>query len=185
MSLSKQEKDILRSLAKETLKYALDHNGKMPGVSLADYPDSLAQKGASFVTLEKNGELRGCIGSLEARYPLVEDVARNTVAAAFSDPRFHPVQSSEFDDIQIAISVLSPAQAMSVNDQEDLLEQVRPGIDGLILQDGYNRATFLPSVWQHLPQKHLFLSHLKQKAGLPENYWSNSIKFWRYTTEYF
>jgi len=185
MSLSDEEKNVLRKLATDTLHYAVNHHGKMPGISLLDYPESLRSKGACFVTLEKNGALRGCIGSLEARYPLVEDVAKNTVSAAFSDPRFSPMQSNELHDVQISLSVLSPAQAMTVIDEEDLLRQLRPGIDGLILQDGYNRATFLPSVWQQLPQKQEFLSHLKHKAGFGANYWSDSLKFWRYTTEYF
>lgn len=185
MSLSDQEKSILRTLAVDTLQYALNHHGKMPGISLSDFPESLRRKGACFVTLEKNGSLRGCIGSLEARLPLVEDVAKNTVSAAFADPRFPPLQSSEMNDVQISLSVLSPAEAMTVSDEEDLLRQLRPDIDGLILQDGYNRATFLPSVWQQLPQKQQFLNHLKQKAGFGTSYWSDSLKFWRYTTEYF
>jgi len=185
MSLNEEQKNILKSLAEYTLRYSVTHNGATPKISLADYPDALTQPGACFVTLEKHGYLRGCIGSLEALNPLVEDVVKNTVAAAYADPRFAAVQAVELDDISLSLSVLSPAQALDVSDQNDLLQQLRPGVDGLILQDGRNRATFLPSVWHQLPDKILFLNHLKQKAGLPENYWSDSIKFWRYTSEYF
>jgi len=185
MSLSEEQKQVLKSLAQSTLQYATSHGGEKPKISLDDYPGALSQPGACFVTLEKHGNLRGCIGSLEAHYPLVEDVVRNTVAAAFSDPRFDAVDKTELSDIKISLSVLTPAQAMTVSDENDLLRQLRKGIDGLILQDGPNRATFLPSVWQQLPDKLLFLHHLKQKAGFSENYWSDTIKFWRYTSEYF
>ena len=115
--------------------------------------------------------------------PLIEDVAENAWAAAFRDPRFAPLSQAEFPRLEIHISILSPPQAMSYSSQQDLLTQIRPGIDGLILEEGYRRGTFLPSVWESLPEAADFLSHLKLKAGLPANYWSDKIKVSRYTSE--
>jgi len=185
MLLNDAQKTILKSLAEYTLRYAVDHDGKEPKISIADYPESLTQPAASFITLEKHGKLRGCIGNLEAIFPLVNDVVKNTVAAAFSDPRFEPLQKNELADIRLSISVLSAPQAMYFKDQNDLLQQLRKDEDGLILQERHYRATFLPSVWQQLPDKLSFLEHLKQKAGLTPDYWSDSIRCWRYTTDYF
>ena len=122
---------------------------------------------------------------LEACRPLVEDVAENACAAAFDDPRFEPLSKEEFDELDIHISVLSPPEEMTFVSEKDLLERVRPGVDGLILQEGGRRGTFLPSVWEELPDKELFLMHLKMKAGLPNTYWSDSLRVFRYTAEYF
>ena len=140
---------------------------------------------ATFVTLNKFGELRGCIGHLEAIQPLIADVAENAFNAAFRDPRFQPVTASEFGDLEVHISVLSPPEPMVFTSEADLLRQIRPGIDGLILEDGAYRGTFLPSVWEQLPDPAQFLAHLKMKAGLPPNYWSDTLKVSRYTTESF
>ena len=185
MCLNNVAKQQIKSLAEYCLQYAVTHSGSKPAIDPADYSDELSKPGACFVTLEKNGELRGCIGSLEARQPLFRDVIDNTIAAAFSDPRFMPVQASELDDIKLSISILSKAEDMSIRDEDDLLNQLRSGVDGLILQEGLRRATFLPSVWQQLPQKRQFVEHLKRKAGLAEDYWSDTLRFWRYTSEYF
>ena len=145
----------------------------------------LKEERATFVTLTIGGALRGCIGMLEACRPLVEDVAENACAAAFDDPRFEPLSKEEFDELDIHISVLSPPEEMTFVSEKDLLERVRPGVDGLILQEGGRRGTFLPSVWEELPDKELFLMHLKMKAGLPNTYWSDSLRVFRYTAEYF
>jgi len=120
---------------------------------------------------------------LEARRPLAEDVVQNAFAAAFGDPRFPPVTEPEVDKLDIHISVLSPLEEMHFASEADLLRQIRPGIDGLVLEDGPYRGTFLPAVWESLPDKRDFLRHLKIKAGLPPDYWSNTLRVWRYTTE--
>ncbi len=127
--------------------------------------------------------MRGCIGTLEAFRPLAEDIAHNAYAAAFQDPRFPPVDASEVDGLDIHLSLLTPAEPMSFQSEQDLLVQLRPGVDGLILAEGGRRGTFLPSVWEQLPEPAQFLEHLKLKAGLPKTYWSDSIRVFRYETE--
>ena len=136
--------------------------------------------GASFVTLTLQGNLRGCIGSLEARHPLIVDVWQNAFNAAFRDPRFPPLYQEELGAIQIEISVLTPALWLDVDNEQDLLDEIRPAVDGLILKEGSRRATFLPLVWNTLPKTQDFLLHLKRKAGLADDYWSSSIKFASY-----
>ncbi|UHD15218.1 AmmeMemoRadiSam system protein A [Thiocapsa bogorovii] len=150
-----------------------------------DYPDALQAERATFVTLEIHGALRGCIGMLEAIRPLVLDVAHNAFAAAFRDPRFPPLTRAELPRIEIHISVLTPPQTMRFSSEADLLGQIRPGIDGLILEDRGRRGTFLPSVWEQLPDPREFLEHLRYKAGLPGGYWSDTLAVSRYTTESF
>lgn len=146
-------------------------------------PDELRQPRATFVTLTLGGRLRGCIGTLEAWRPLIEDVAANARAAAFDDPRFPPLTPAEFKKLEIHISILSPAEELTFSSEADLLRQIRPGTDGLILQAGSRRGTFLPSVWAELPEKELFWAHLKLKAGLPADYWSDRWRVFRYTAE--
>ncbi len=151
-----------------------------------DYPPPLQDQGAAFVTLSINGTLRGCIGSLEAHRPLIEDVSHNAYAAAFQDPRFPLLNHAEYPLLKVHISVLSPPVPMSFNSEADLLRQLRPNIDGLILacRDG-RRGTFLPTVWQSLPEPSAFLQQLKIKAGLNENDWPDSLQIYRYTTQSF
>jgi AmmeMemoRadiSam system protein A len=144
---------------------------------------ALAQPGATFVTLTENGRLRGCIGSLEARRPLGEDVLANARAAAFSDTRFAPLGRDEFKQVRVEVSLLSAAQAMSFSDEEDALRQLRPAIDGVILEAGLRRATFLPQVWESLPEPRQFLAELKYKAGLPAGYWNDNVKLYRYEVQ--
>ncbi len=182
--LCEEERILLREVAMAAIEFGLE-TGQQLKVDASRYPRPLREPRATFVTLNRRGELRGCIGSLEAYRPLVEDVAHNAYAAAFSDPRFPPLQKEELADLELHISVLSPTAPMHFSSEEDLLRQIRPGVDGLILEDGYHRGTFLPSVWESLPAPQDFLQHLKLKAGLPANYWSDSMRVLRYTTEVF
>jgi AmmeMemoRadiSam system protein A len=127
--------------------------------------------------------LRGCIGTLQAFRPLVEDVAHNAYAAAFHDPRFPRLSAKEYAQLHYHISILSTPEPVKFKDEQDLLAQLRPGIDGLVLEEGLYRGTFLPQVWESLPEPKTFLRHLKQKAGLHPDYWSTTIKVQRYTVE--
>lgn len=183
MSLSKEQEQLLLGLAKSSIAYGLE-NGKPLPVKLEDYPAVFAERRATFVTLNIDGQLRGCIGMLEAVRPLAEDIAANAFSAAFRDPRFPPLQAEEFDRLEIHLSILSPSQPMAFTSEADLLRQLRPHVDGLILAEGARRGTFLPSVWDSLPQPKDFLRHLKQKAGLPGTYWSDTLKIYRYTADY-
>ena len=188
MSLPESDRETLHKLALESIQYTLD-NGKHARyestLSLRDYSEALQQHRATFVTLHINHDLRGCIGTLEARQPLVIDVVENARSAAFHDPRFNPLSQSEYNKLEVHLSVLSVPEAMSFESEEDLINQIRPGIDGLVLTSGLNRGTFLPSVWESLTTTEEFWSHLKLKAGLPVNYWSDNVKVERYTTESF
>ncbi|MEQ9558977.1 MAG: AmmeMemoRadiSam system protein B [Rhodospirillales bacterium] len=153
----------------------------MPNLSAA--AADLAIPGACFVTLKKNGQLRGCIGSPEAHRPLLTDVAVNAYAAAFRDPRFPKLEASELPQVTLSISVLSPQAPMTVRDEADLLSQLRPGVDGLVIADGGKRALFLPSVWDQLPDKRAFLAHLKRKAGMAADHWSPAFQARRFVAE--
>jgi AmmeMemoRadiSam system protein A len=183
-TLCEEEHILLHRVAREAVEYELQKGGYLP-IDTSRYPRPLREPGASFVTLKKHGELRGCIGSLEAYRPLVEDVARNAYAAAFSDPRFTPLSEAELVDLEFHISVLTPAVPMHFESEADLLTQLQPGIDGLVLEDGIHRGTFLPSVWESLPDAVQFLQHLKMKAGLSPDHWSDTLKVSRYTSESF
>lgn len=141
----------------------------------------LREPGACFVTLTQFGELRGCIGSLEARRPLLEDVKINAYAAAFRDMRFSPLTLAELDYTEVEVSLLSPMQPMTFSDEREALEQLRPGVDGVVFECGYYRSTFLPQVWEQLPESGIFLAHLKRKAGLPPDFWAPGVKLSRYT----
>lgn len=176
---SAEERKILLELARSAIEYALKSGSEMV-VNSNDYPSHLKENAACFVTLMLHGMLRGCIGSLQAYRPLVEDVAGNAYAAAFADPRFAPVTMEEFAELEVHISVLTMPEFMTVESQADLLQQLQPGVDGLILEDGLYRATFLPAVWETLPVPERFLAQLKLKAGLPPDYWSSTIQFKRY-----
>jgi len=179
--LNHAKQRLLLDVARESIEHGLAH-GRPLRVVVGDFAAPLREPRASFVTLHRQGRLRGCIGTLEAHRPLVDDVAANAYAAAFSDPRFPPLSREELADLDISISILSPPQQLAF-DSEDLLAQLRPGVDGLILQNNGRRGTFLPSVWSELPDRHRFLEHLKLKAGLPGGYWSDSIRAFRYTVQ--
>ena len=179
-----EERKQLLKLAEASIRYGLNHQRPLP-VTLADYPETLRQPAACFVTLQHQGALRGCIGSIAARHPLVEDVAHNAWAAAFTDPRFPPLTIDELHNLELHISVLTSPKPMCFSSESDLLSQLKPGIDGLIIEDQGCRGTFLPSVWETLPKPADFLCHLKMKAGLPPNYWSNTVQVSCYQTESF
>jgi len=141
----------------------------------------LQEPGASFVTLTQQGALRGCIGSLEAHRPLLDDVRANAVAAALRDSRFPPLSAPELPRTRIEVSLLSDAQDMEYETEAHALAQLRPGVDGVVLQYGRRRGTFLPQVWESLPQPEDFLGQLKRKAGLPADFWDDGIRLSRYT----
>jgi len=141
----------------------------------------LAERGACFVTLTQHGDLRGCIGTLQAHRSLLDDVKNNAVSAALRDPRFTPLSAQELGITVIEISLLSPTQAIEFNNEADALAQLRPGVDGVVFEFGYHRSTFLPQVWEQLPLPKLFMAHLIRKSGLPDNFWSEGIKLSRYT----
>jgi len=182
--LSDTHRKQLIDIAWQSLRHGLAV-GRPLSVDENAFDDTLAAPGASFVTLHRHGQLRGCIGSLEAYRPLVTDVAENAFSAAFRDPRFPPLGENELEGLTLEISVLGHPEAMEFSSEQDLLRQLRPGVDGLILEDCGRRGTFLPSVWESLPRPADFLRHLKLKAGLPEHYWSDTLRVWRYTTESF
>jgi AmmeMemoRadiSam system protein A len=141
---------------------------------------ALAELGATFVTLLREGELRGCIGSLELRRRLDEDVRDNAVGAAFRDPRFAPLRRYELDALVVEVSLLGPSAPLRFADEADLLAQLDPGRDGLVIAYGGRRATFLPQVWEALPAPRDFLAALKRKAGLLPDFWSPDLSAWRY-----
>ncbi|NJM44028.1 MAG: AmmeMemoRadiSam system protein A [Brachymonas sp.] len=145
--------------------------------------------GASFVTLTKAGQLRGCIGSLQAHRPLAQDVQANALAAALHDPRFPQVTAEELPNLHVEVSVLTAPERLQHVNESHALWQLRPGIDGLIFEatvNGQNfRSTYLPQVWEQIPEPRAFLAHLKVKAGLPFDFWSNEVKLSRYEVQKF
>lgn len=175
-------KDILLQTARDAILYGLEHD-RAPTIDVSAYPQELQVSAATFVTLNIQGQLRGCIGTLQPYQPLIADVAEHAYAAAFRDPRFPALRANELDRLDIHISILTPAEPMDFESEADLLEQLRPGQDGLILEDRGRKGTFLPSVWDSLPTPRSFLEHLKMKAGLSSDYWSDTLKVYRYQTE--
>jgi AmmeMemoRadiSam system protein B/AmmeMemoRadiSam system protein A len=144
-------------------------------------PSWLAQPGASFITLKKDKQLRGCIGSLQAHRPLGQDVETNAAAAAFRDPRFKPLTADEYESVSVEVSLLSPMTPFPVESEADALAKLRPGVDGLVFQYGHHTSTFLPQVWDEIPEPRSFLIYLKRKAGLPPDFWDKDVKLFRYT----
>ena len=180
--LLKDHGPALLHLAAASIEHGLDHGQALP-VNVAEHAPDLRRDGACFVTLKRKGKLRGCIGSSASRRPLVVDVAANGYAAAFKDPRFPALAKDDLDGLAVSVSVLSPSHPMTFADEDDLLRQLRPGTDGLTIMDGKRRALFLPSVWESLPKREQFLAHLKAKAKLGEDHWSDDFKAWRFVTE--
>ena len=147
-----------------------------------DAPE-LLKNAATFVTLTQNGQLRGCIGSLQAYRPLADDIRENACNAAFRDPRFKPLSADELPVTRVEVSLLTAAEAMQFSSEADALAQLRPDIDGIIFSAGSHRSTFLPQVWEQLPNPADFMAHLKQKAGLPATYWGSDVKLERYSVK--
>jgi AmmeMemoRadiSam system protein B/AmmeMemoRadiSam system protein A len=151
------------------------------GFQAAEHHEFLQEHGACFVTLTRHGQLRGCIGSLQAHRTLLDDVKANAKAAAFLDPRFQPLTATELNTTLVEISLLSPSERIQFASEDDALAQLRPGIDGVILEYAAHRGTFLPQVWEQLPDPRQFFSHLKRKAGLPAEFWAEGMRLSRYT----
>ena len=173
-------REILR-LARRSIEHGLIHAEPLP-IDCDELPQALAEPGATFTTLRLEGQLRGCCGALEAVYPLAKDVTRSAFQAAFRDRRFDPVREYELGAIRLEVSVLSPLESMSVCDEADLLNRLKPGTDGVVIIADGHRATFLPQVWQKMPEPRQFLAALKAKCGLADDYWSERLMFQRYST---
>jgi len=180
--ISACDRAALIEVARASISHGLTH-GKPLVVDPAEYQGVLARPGASFVTLKIERKLRGCIGRIEPDSPLVSSVARNAYAAAFNDPRFDPLTGPEFARLNVHISVLSELTELKFDSEEDLLHQLRPGVDGLVLEAGRCRGTFLPAVWRTLPEPGQFLDQLKVKAGLHPDAWPEDARVLRYTCE--
>lgn len=179
--LGPAEQDRLLDLARGSIAQGLT-SGQPPRYSAHDFTGALARPGASFVTLRRDNALRGCVGSLEATRPLAQDVGIAAFNAAFRDFRFPRLGASELEQLRIEISVLTPMVPLEVRDQDELLARLRPLIDGLLLEEGPARATFLPKVWEQLTEPLDFVRALKRKAGLPADYWSPTLRLSRYQT---
>jgi AmmeMemoRadiSam system protein A len=184
--LNEKEKKFLLDLARRSIKYYLEKEA-IPDIKPSEVEsEQLLEEMACFITIHKGKELRGCIGSLEAHRSLLMDVIHNAVACAFADPRFYPLSKDELEDITISISVLSKPEPFQNTGPQDLLDKLVPGKHGLILVQGLARATFLPVVWEQLPDKEEFLSHLSMKAGLDDDAWRDpKTKFLVYEAEEF
>jgi uncharacterized protein len=184
MSLDTPERRELLALARASIDTALS-NGNLVPFTQAPLPPALTVRRSSFVTLHRNEELRGCCGTLDAPRPLAEDVWRNAWAAAFNDYRFPHLTAAEWPQITLHLSLLTVPEPLNVASEAQLLAVLRPSIDGLILESDIGRATFLPAVWEQLPDPTQFVRHLKLKAGWPATYWSERVRCLRYTTESF
>ncbi len=174
------------SVAGAALRFATVNDGRMPNI-MADQrvsPLLMAQR-ATFVTLELNGQLRGCVGSIQPQRPLIGDVGVNAVKAGFADHRFGHLAPQELDQLVIKISILSPLAPLRFDDEADLLRQLQPDRDGLLLQDGHAGALFLPSVWSQIADPREFLANLKMKMGKAPDHWSDTLRAHRFTVEYF
>ena len=168
--LTEGEKKTLLRLAREALQAGVTEH-KIAAVGPDDLTSTLRAPGASFVTLTIGGQLRGCIGALEPYQPLVEDVREHAVAAAMEDPRFPPVSRAEIGEIEIEVSRLTTPRELEYSDAEDLLKKLRPGVDGVVIRDGFRRATFLPQVWEKIPDKADFMDNLCYKMGAAPDTW--------------
>jgi AmmeMemoRadiSam system protein A len=168
----------LLALARTSITQALGQP-----IATVNMPDWLQEPGACFVTLTQKGQLRGCIGSLQAHRSLGEDVRANAVACALHDPRFAALKAAELDYTQVEVSLLSPMESLEFRNEAQALAQLRPQVDGVVLEYARHRATFLPQVWEQLPAVEAFMRQLKRKARLPEDFWSENVRLQRYTVE--
>ena len=172
-----EHKQQLLSIAHDSIRHGLVHHP----VTLDNYPEPLREVRAAFVTLHKQARLRGCIGTTMAVAPLAVSVSDNAYSAAFRDPRFKPLTEKEFHDIHISLSILTPSEEITFTSESDLLAQLRPGMDGLIIERHTRKATFLPSVWISLKDPETFLHQLKLKAGIMSD--QIPLRAWRYGAE--
>lgn len=170
---------ILLVIAREAIENALTSSTE--SADRYDDLEWLQKKAACFVTLTQHNRLRGCIGSLEPHRRLIDDVRLNAVSAAIKDDRFSPMTADELSITEVEVSLLSPPQPMEFFSEQDALNQLLPDVDGLIFEAESRRSTFLPQVWESLHEPKEFLSHLKLKAGVAQDYWSDQVKLYRYT----
>jgi len=171
--------EALLDVAVESIRHRLVHDEPLP-VVIQSFPSALAESGASFVTLHRDRELRGCIGTAQPWRALIADVAANACAAAFEDPRFDSINMHEIDALEIELSLLGPAVPLAVFSEVELLAALRPGRDGLILSEGSRRGLFLPAVWDSVNGPADFVRHLKEKAGIAK--WSSRVTVHRFET---
>lgn len=184
-TLSTEDRQILIKIARDAVEAAATGR-RMPILEIRKYSNDLQTTGASFVTLTMGGRLRGCIGALEARQPLVLDVQEHAAAAAVEDYRFQSVRPEEVSRLHIEISRLTPPVKLDYLDPSELPGILKPGVDGVIISDGRRRATFLPQVWEQLSQVDVFMAHLCQKMGAPDDLWKvKNLDIWTYQVEAF
>ena len=183
--LTREEQQTLLRMARESMETAV-RGKKLPPIQEETLTSTLREHGASFVTLTIRGQLRGCIGALEAYQPLADDVREHAVAAALEDPRFPPVREDELGRIQVEVSRLTRPVPLEYTDANDLLSKLRPHVDGVILRDGFRRATFLPQVWEKIPDPSEFLDNLCYKMGAGADLWRHKhIEVFVYQVEEF
>lgn len=168
--ITSEEGQLLLETARQTIERQLRGIADPP-LNLDEYPSDLMEIGASFVTLTMNGILRGCIGSIEATQPLIKDVQDRAIGAAFHDPRFPELRLEELPDLKIEVSRLTRPESLEYSSSEDLVQKLRPGIDGVILRKNFRKATFLPQVWDQLSDPEQFLGRLCVKMGLDSGAW--------------
>jgi AmmeMemoRadiSam system protein A len=183
--LAETDRERLLSACMSALEVATQSGGKAPKVRLDGLSPTLSAWRATFVTLTENERLRGCIGSLEPRRPLIEDALANMAQAAFADPRFPPLREPELTAVRIDISIVSHPRPLPAGSESELAAALEPDRDGLILSVGKRRALFLPSVWRHLPDARAFVRHLITKAGLAPNHWPEGLEARRFRVESF
>ncbi|MCW8880042.1 MAG: AmmeMemoRadiSam system protein A [Kangiellaceae bacterium] len=177
-----KDKKIILDTARHAIQYGLTYQ-RPPILELETYPKELQENAATFVTLKETNRLRGCIGTIEAYQPLIQDVAEHAYAAAFNDPRFPPVNSIEEPMLHISISLLSTPEELKASSEQELIEKIRPDVDGVILKYKQHKGTFLPSVWEQIKTPEEFVHKLKLKAGLAENFWSDELTIATYQTD--
>jgi AmmeMemoRadiSam system protein A len=183
-ALTNEHGPLLLQIARSAISNKLGQAVALPEPS-SQAADVLQAAGASFVTLNQQGQLRGCIGSLQAHRPLMVDIQANAIAAALHDPRFAPLRLVELEITTVEVSVLSAMQPMPFSSEADALAQLRPGVDGVVFEFGHYRSTFLPQVCEQLPNARQFMAHLKHKAGLAPDFWAAEVRLQRYTVAKF
>jgi uncharacterized protein len=183
--LNAKDKSDLLVVARQAVQHAVERTNP-PDLALSHYSEALQVVGASFVTLTQAGQLRGCIGTIEAYQPLVQDVCEHAASAALEDYRFYPVQPADVPFLRIEISRLSPLEKLDYQEPDELITLLRPHRDGVVLRDGFRRATFLPQVWEKIDTVESFLEHLSTKMGAPADYWRRKrLEIFTYQVEKF